>query len=42
MTSPDNGSMPAGPWRAGVAVTVSELPSLPESVVVAHGAKPSA
>ena len=42
MTSPDNGSIPAGPWRAGVAVIVSECPSRPVSSVVAQGARPSA
>ena len=40
ITSPDSGSMPAGPWRAGVAVMVNDWPPFFNSVD-AQGAKPS-
>ena len=41
MTSPANGSMPAGPCRAGVAVMVN-VPAGLVSFVLSPGAKPSA
>src|SRR5262245_9684673 len=42
ITSPDKGSMPAGPCRAGVAVIRNVAPSGLLIFVLCHGANPSA